>query len=406
MPHIIHVLRKFEPREWGGIETHLVGLIPELARLGWTSEVHAPRESGTDGAALRAVGAELVPFRARYPYLGLTPERRARLVAAGGNLLSAEEMVRLIRGPRADMIHVHTQGRLGGIVRTAARLRRIPYAVSLHGPVRADAAVVERDASTRTKGMIDLGAPFGMLLGARRVIADADLVFTLNRTEHDAWIAERAGRHLALVAHGIDPARASDDDRHAARARAPGLGGARFAVIVARLDRAKGQDVAIEAFLRAAPSDMHIVLAGAPVDTTYERELRARAATSDRVHVLGGVPPQIARGLLAEATIAFLPSIAEPFGLVLLEAWAEGTPALASAVGGLQDIARKTGAESCLVGSGVDAWSERIRTWLGDETILARERREGPERVARNYSWRALAEHTVSAYQSASTRAS
>ena len=57
MPHVVHVLRKFEPRERGGIETHLVGLIPELARLGWTSEVHAPRERGTDGAPLREVGA-------------------------------------------------------------------------------------------------------------------------------------------------------------------------------------------------------------------------------------------------------------------------------------------------------------------------------------------------------------
>lgn len=406
MPHIIHVLRKFEPREWGGIETHLVGLIPELARLGWTSEVHAPREAGTDGAALAAVGAKLTTFKAHYPYLGLTPERRARLVAAGGNLLSAEEMARLLRSPRVDLIHLHTQGRLGGIARTAARLRRIPYAVSLHGPVRADAAVVERDASARTKGMIDLGAPFGMLLGARRVVRDADLVFTLNRSEHDAWVEERRGRHLALVAHGITPARASESDRRDARAFVPQLGGARFAVIVARLDRAKGQDVAIEAFLRAAPSDMHLVLAGAPVDVTFERELRARAAATDRVHVLGGVPPRIARGLLAETTLALLPSIAEPFGLVMLEAWAEGAPALASAVGGLQDIARKTGAESCLVRGGVDAWSERIAAWLADPDLLTRERREGPDRVARNYSWRALAESTVAAYTHARRRSS
>src|ERR1700722_4691295 len=126
MPHVVHVLRKFEPREWGGIETHLVGLIPELARLGWTSEVHAPRERGTDGAPLREVGAELATFRAHYPYVGLTPERRARLVAAGGNLVSLEETWRLFRAPRADVIHVHTLGRLGGTVRTVARVRRIP----------------------------------------------------------------------------------------------------------------------------------------------------------------------------------------------------------------------------------------------------------------------------------------
>jgi glycosyltransferase involved in cell wall biosynthesis len=406
MPHVIHVLRKFEPREWGGIETHLVGLIPELRRLGWTSEVHAPRESGTDGGPLREVGADLTTFRAHYPYLGLTPERRARLVAAGGNLLSLEEAWRLLRAPRADVIHVHTLGRLGGVVRTVARMRRVPYAVSLHGPVRADAAVVERDAAARTQGMVDLGAPFGMMLGARRVVADADLVFTLNQSEHAAWVGERSGKHLSLMTHGINPSRAAREDRRDARASVPGLGDARYAVIVARLDRAKGQDVAIEAFARSAPPDMHLVLAGAPVDRTFESELRARAASMPRVHVLGGVPPRTARALLAEATLALVPSVAEPFGLVLLEAWAEGTPALASAVGGLQDIARTAGAEAILVRGGPDAWGARMAEWLADESILARERSEGPDRVARSYSWRALAEHTAAAYASAARRPS
>jgi len=398
MPHVIHVLRKFEPREWGGIETHLVGLIPELTRLGWTSEVHAPREAGTDGAPLHEVGAKLTTFRAHYPYLGLTSERRSRLVAAGGNLLSVEEAWRLMRAPRADMIHVHTLGRLGGVVRTIARMRRVPYAVSLHGPVRADAAVVERDATARTRGMVDLGA--------RRVVTDADLVFTLNRSEHAAWVGERAGKHLSLVAHGINPSQAARGERRDARASVPGLGDARYAIIVARLDRAKGQDVAIEAFARSAPVDMHLVLAGAAVDPTFEHQLRALAARTPRVHVLGGVPPRTARALLAEATLALVPSVAEPFGLVLLEAWAEGTPALASAVGGLQDIARTAGAEAILVRGGPEAWGARMAEWLADDRILARERHEGPGRVARSYSWRALAEQTVAAYASAARRAS
>src|SRR5690348_3115639 len=135
MPKVIHVLRKFEPAEWGGIETHMVGLVPALARLGWTSEVHAPREAGTDGSPLTAIGAGFRPFAAHYPYLGLTPEKRAALVAVGGNLISPEELIVLMTTRNADVIHVHTRGRLGGIVRSASRLRKIPYAVTLHGPV-------------------------------------------------------------------------------------------------------------------------------------------------------------------------------------------------------------------------------------------------------------------------------
>jgi glycosyltransferase involved in cell wall biosynthesis len=151
---------------------------------------------------------------------------------------------------------------------------------------------------------------------------------------------------------------------------------------------------------------MHLVLAGAAVDPTFERELRARAASMSRVHVLGGVSPRAARALLAEATLALVPSVAEPFGLVLLEAWAEGTPALASAVGGLHDIARTAGAEAILVRGGPETWGAKMAQWLADESILVQERREGPKRVARSYSWRALAAHTASAYAQAARRPS
>jgi D-inositol-3-phosphate glycosyltransferase len=145
---------------------------------------------------------------------------------------------------------------------------------------------------------------------------------------------------------------------------------------------------------------MHLVLAGAAVDAPYAEELRGRAAAAGNVHVIGGVPPHVARGLLAEATLALVPSRAEPFGIVLLEAWAEGTPALAADVGGLRDIAHTTGAPEILVAGGVDAWAPQIQAWL-DPARLANERRVVQARVSRHYSWGALAERTASAYASA-----
>jgi glycosyltransferase involved in cell wall biosynthesis len=118
------------------------------------------------------------------------------------------------------------------------------------------------------------------------------------------------------------------------------------------------------------------------------------------VHVVGGVSPKSARGLLAEAQLALLPSRAEPFGIVLLEAWAEGTPALMADVGGLADIARQTGAEGALVPTEGE-WFARLREALADGAFLEQERRVARDRVARHYSWRALAEATVAAYDSA-----
>jgi glycosyltransferase involved in cell wall biosynthesis len=400
MPTVIHVLRKFEPLEWGGIETHLLGVIPELARLGWRSEVHAPAEAGTDGAVLEAAGARFRTFRARYPYLGLTGERRARLVAAGGNLVSVGELARLVTDRDAAVLHVHTQGRLGGVVRTAARLRGIPYAVSLHGPVRADSAVVERDAQDRTKSLVDLGAPFGWAVGARRVVQDADILFALNRDEFSAWEDDRRGRHLELASHGVDPTPAGA----AARAEARLLAGeGPFVLVVGRIDRAKGQDVALEAFARGAPDGMRLVLAGAAVDAVFAAELRARAASSGgRVKIVGGVAPATARALMAEAALVLIPSRAEPFGIVLLEAWAEGAAALFSRVGGMAGIADASDAGEATVSPGdVEAWAARIGAALHDPAWARRERLAGPQRVSGKFTWNKLAEQTARAYEGA-----
>lgn len=407
MPKVIHVVRKFEPREWGGVETHLVELIPELAKRGWQSEVHAPAEAGTDGAAIIAAGAEFRQFRARYPVVGLDRAGRAAMVASGGNLIAAGELFELSQRRDVALMHAHTLRRLGGVVRTAARICNVPYAVTIHGPVRTAPSSLAPPTPRRT---LDLGAPFGWAVGARRVVEDADLVFALNAEEHRAWESARAGRHLSKLKLGVRTQRATDDARRGARALLRDTYGvpvdAPYAIVVARLDHVKGQDLAIDAFLGAAPPAMHLVLVGAAMNEAYAAHVRALAdAAPARVHVLGGVVPEMARALLAEATIALVPSRAEAFGLVLLEAWAEGTPAIACDVGGLHDIARHGDAVSTLVPpDDARALGNRLVERLADADWLALERVLGPARVATAFGWSRVADEIVAAYERACGR--
>lgn len=402
MPRVIHVLRKFNPLEWGGIETHLAGMIPALARLGWESEVHAPDEAGADGRPLEALGARFRTFGAFYPYVGLTPDQRRDLVAAGGNLLAPGELARLSLSSKVDVLHAHTLRRLGGVVRTAARVRRRPYAVTVHGPVHTDRRI-DDDSRARTRGARDLGAPLGMLVGARRVVEDADVAFVLNQEEYEAYAPSRRGRHLERIAHGVERARASSEARALARASIEGLGDAPFVTMLARLDPMKSQETAIAAFRKAAPPELHLLLVGANANRDYERALRALAEGDRRIHFVGGVPPARARALLAESRLALLTSRSEPFGIVLLEAWAEGCPALVSDVGGLADLCRANDALDALVRphDDVDLWAQRLSDTLSDDAYLRRESQAGPERVAARYSWDSLARRTVSAYDRA-----
>jgi D-inositol-3-phosphate glycosyltransferase len=401
MPTVIHVLRKLEPDAWGGIETHLVGIIPELRRLGWHSEVHAPEGPRTSGAPVEAVGATFRTFRAHVPYVAADRSRRDALVACGGSLVAPDELRQLVSHRRAALIHTHTLLRLGGVARLGARLSGIPYAATLHGPVRSGEAALA-SLTARRRGVIDLGAPFGWLVGSRRVVEDADLIFVVNATERDAWQKDRHGRHLELLRLGVSTARASEADRASARDFA-GIGGAPFVALVGRLDPAKGQDLAIDAFVQGAPRGHHLVIAGAEMDASYAARLRAKAAGhEDRIHLVGNVAPARARALLAAAELALIPSRAEPFGLVLLEAWAEGTPALFSDVDGLAEIARIAGAPfGAFGGSSAPELAKRLCDMLGDPAALRREGDEGPARVAGSFGWARVAERLVDGYERA-----
>jgi glycosyltransferase involved in cell wall biosynthesis len=399
VPKVIHVLRKFEPAAWGGIETHLAGLVPELARLGWESEIHAPAERGTDGAPLEALGARFRTFRARYPYLGLTPERREALVACGGNLVAPGELVALAGRRDVDLFHVHTLGRLGGVVRLASRLAGVPYAVTLHGPVRANAAVVDEAARGRTDGLTDLGQPFGWLVGARRVVEDAALVFVLHEGERRAWEKARRGRHLEQIVHGVQPGPATAGERARARASIAGLGDAPFVLVLGRMEPAKGQDLALAAFLRARPP-AHLVLAGSAASPAFAEGLRARAG--EGVHVVGGVAPATARALLAEASLVVIPSRAEPFGIVLLEAWAEGSRTLFSDVDGLAHIAGLLGArEGAVPPADEAALAAKITAAFADPAPLAAEARRLQGEVRQRMSWSAVAGRLAASYETA-----
>lgn len=401
MPKVIHVVRKFEPSAWGGVETHLVGLLPELARRGWTGEVHAPREQATDGRVFSELGVPFRSFRAHYPYLGLTPERRDALVACGGNLVAPGELVALARRRDVDLLHAHTLGRLGGVVRVAARLLGIPYAVTLHGPVRANAEIVEASARARTKGLVDVGQAFGWAVGARRVVRDAALVFVLHEGELRAWRPDRAGRHLERVVHGVSPETAKTSDRASARGAISGLGDAPFVLVLGRMEPAKGQDLALAAFLRARP-DTHLVLAGGVADAGYVAALRKTIAErgSDKLHLVGGVAPHLARALLAEAALVVVPSRAEPFGIVLLEAWAEGASTLFSDVDGLAAIADRLGAKTGrITPNDPDALAGAIRHALDEPEALRDEARRMQGEVTRRASWASVAEHLGHRYE-------
>jgi glycosyltransferase involved in cell wall biosynthesis len=101
--------------------------------------------------------------------------------------------------------------------------------------------------------------------------------------------------------------------------------GAKVVLALSRLHPKKGLDTLLRAV--ATLSDVHVWLAG---DGPLQSDLQAVAeelGMQDRAHFLGWRTDRAA--LLRAADVCALPSRYEPFGTVILEAWAAGTPLVA-----------------------------------------------------------------------------
>jgi glycosyltransferase involved in cell wall biosynthesis len=346
---VAHILRKYDPSEWGGTETAIERLAAGLAVRGVESVVCAPRlaQASRPADPLAAAGCVVRRFRAFVPVWGLSAEKKRQMVAVGGNLLSFELMALLWREAGLDVIHSHALGRLGAMGRAVARGRRLPFVLSIHGGAYDLPLPVRRSLNRLAAGGWDWGRPLGLLLRARRLIGDADAIVTCNPREAELIRGRHPGLRVFVQPHGVPLAVFSRDQRAAAREAFPVLRDRAVLLQPGRIDPVKNQDwlVAQAAELARRHPQILLVLAGACTNREYGEALQARIDVGGlRGHVLlaGALPPGDARliGLFQEAQAVILPSVSETFGLVILESWAAATPVISSRTSGATALVR------------------------------------------------------------------
>jgi glycosyltransferase involved in cell wall biosynthesis len=104
----------------------------------------------------------------------------------------------------------------------------------------------------------------------------------------------------------------------------------------------------------------------------------------DRVRFLGRVPQRLLPDLYKLATVFAFPSLAEGFGLPIVEAMAAGTPVLTSNTTSIPEVAGD--AAILLPPTDVEAWARELQRVLTDEATHADLRQRGYER-AKRFSW-------------------
>lgn len=346
---VAHILRKYDPCEWGGTETAVHDLIQDLRDQGVDSIVYAPaiKNSRPANDPLRARGTTVHRFQAFVPIIGIREMDRRALTAIGGNIVSFEAFWQLHQERDVDVIHAHMLGRLGSIARMVARHKRIPFVITIHGGyLDLPPQVADKLAVPARRGL-DYGKIFGLLLRSRHLVEDADAIITVNSREAELLRRKFPTTRVELVPHGLPTSNYDRDHREAAQTFFPAIRGRRIVLCVGRIDSVKNQVFLVEAFpqLQREWPNLSLVLVGSSTDTQYERHLRRRIHDlnlNGSVLLAGLLPPNdpLLIGLYQCADVFVLPSLSETFGLVLLEAWAASCPVIASATAGAKQLVR------------------------------------------------------------------
>src|ERR1051326_7961797 len=131
---VVHLLRKYNPAEWGGTETAIQRLYDGLRQHRVTPITYCPRLAACAGSdPLAEAGFTVKRFHACVPVWGISPQRKRQLVAVGGNLMSFDLPGMLWGEKGIDLIHSHVLTRLGSMAAFVARRRKLPLVVTIHG---------------------------------------------------------------------------------------------------------------------------------------------------------------------------------------------------------------------------------------------------------------------------------
>jgi phosphatidylinositol alpha-mannosyltransferase len=368
------------PYSWsypGGVTRHIEALAGELLAAGHDVRVLAPFDPDDRRAALLHRGARPQPRELPDWLIPLGGTIGWPSNGAVSNLAvtptAVSTMRRELRAGRFDVVHVHEP---------------VAPTIGWDALGSTSAPLVGTFHCYSEKGPPHLGA---FLLGSRRRLNR--LAVRVAVSDAAAWTGERFyGGRYRIIPNGVS---VPDGGVPPARRRAEGEP-LRIAFVGQAVER-KGLPVLLRAFeaLRVqVPAELTIV--GASADEVHPLLVEPAGVT-----VLGRVSDDERHAVLLDADVLCAPSLGgESFGMVLTEAFAAGTPVVASDIAGYRDVVTD-GGDGLLVPRGdATRLAETLRD-LALEPERAHRLGEVARTSAERYAWPRVAEQVVGAYEDA-----
>jgi glycosyltransferase involved in cell wall biosynthesis len=236
--------------------------------------------------------------------------------------------------------------------------------------------------------------------GILRALRHARRILTVSRASADAIVRGVPSAHgrIVVTPNACDARFAPPASLDAARrAAARHLGfEAPFFLVVGQNQPSKAHPVALRAFAGARVGDHRLVLVQRLEAGRGLSALARSLGAGGRVHFAESLPEDALVALYQAATALVQPSLAEGFGLPVLEAMASGCPVVASDIPPLSEV---LGGAGVLAPPGaVEGFRDALEALVSSPSRLTELRERGLSR-ARDFSWDRTAARTLEVYR-------
>ena len=303
-------------------------------------------------------------------------------------------VARLLRARLGDFDVVHDNQTLADGVLAVERAG-LPVVATIHHPITFDRRV-DLAAAPTWRRRLTLRRWYGFLRMQGRVARRVGVVLSPSESSARDIVTDFGvdRSRIRVVPLGVD-----DVFRPPAEPRVPG----RIVAMASADTPMKGIATLLEAFAKLRTErDVELLLVSRPKPGGETERIVDRLGIADWVRFVHGISDEELAATVGSAEVACVPSLYEGFSLPTAEAMACGTPLVVSRAGAIPEVVGPDGLCADLVTPGdVGELVHALDALLDDPERRERMGRAGRERALAEFSWRAVAEATVTAYQHA-----
>jgi glycosyltransferase involved in cell wall biosynthesis len=221
-----------------------------------------------------------------------------------------------------------------------------------------------------------------------RLLHDADAILTNTTFENE--VLESRGipaEKIVVASPGVTPDEVAGGDGESFRQRHGIAGPIVLQLSTQAFDKGSADTIAAMQRVWARGMDATLVLIGQVLSELTPFLAQLPAPVRERIRVLGYVDEQEKKNALAACDVFVMPSRADSFGIVYLEAWLYRKPVIGCIAGGVPRVITD-GETGMLVPFGAVAMlAERLAALLADPSQCARLGEAGRRTVFERYTW-------------------